>query len=152
MKSDGYWQNFSSGHKIFLSILTLTLIAGFFSDDFLGVFSLCVLVFIIYTIVQVTKSRAEKQKTNEISQSKPSAGVRKTIFLFDNPVISDWLFWVYTVTCAFNILDGLPNVVNSSGGFMSGVFDIVFVVIFSWFPLIPIIYFIRKLVRKRKRQ
>ena len=71
MKSDGYWQNFSSGHKIFLSILTLTLIAGFFSDDFLGVFSLCVLVFIIYTIVQVTKSRAEKQKTNEISQSKP---------------------------------------------------------------------------------
>lgn len=151
MKSDGYWQNFSSGHKIFLSILTLTLIAGFFSDDFLGIFSLCVLVFFIYTIIQVTKSREAKQRISGISQDKSSAGVRRTRFLFDNPVLGDWLFWVFTVTLASSILSGVPNVLNSSNRLISGVFGILLLVIFAWFPIIPVIYLIRKSVRKRKK-
>ena len=151
MKSDSYWQNFSSGHKIFLSILTLTLIAGFFSDDFLGIFSLCVLVFIIYTIIQVTKSREAKQRISGISQDKSSAGVRRTRFLFDNPVLGDWLFWVFTVTLASSILSGVPNVLNSSNRLISGVFGILLLVIFAWFPIIPVIYLIRKSVRKRKK-
>jgi ABC-type antimicrobial peptide transport system permease subunit len=143
MKSDSYWQNFSSGHKIFLSILTLTLIAG--------LFSLCILVFIIYTIIQVTKSREAKQRISGISQDKSSAGVRRTRFLFDNPVLSDWLFWVFTVTLASSILSGVPNVLNSSNRLISGVFGILLLVIFAWFPIIPVIYLIRKSVRKRKK-
>jgi hypothetical protein len=43
-------------------------------------------------------------------------------------------------------------VLNSSNSVISGVFDILFLVIFAWFPLIPVTYFIRRLVRKRRKQ
>jgi hypothetical protein len=39
---------------------------------------------------------------------------------------------------------------TSSAGIVSGLIDGVFRVILSWFPIVPIIYFIRKQVRKRK--
>jgi hypothetical protein len=151
MKTDGYWQNFSSQHKIFLSVLTFTLISGYFSGDFFGIFYLCVLATIIYTIIKITNSRVEKQKSSELSQEKMSEEARKTILLFNRPVTGDWLFWVFMVTLASSSLSGLPNILNSSNGFISGVFDILFLVIFAWFPLIPVIYIIRKLVHKRKK-
>jgi len=156
MKSNGYWQNFSSRHKVFLSILTLTLIAGLFSDDFLGILFLSILVIIIYVIVKGSKSPAEEEKISELSQEKPLEEVRKTKLLFDTPVTSDWLFWVFTVILAINFLGGVSNVVDSgglslsTGGIISGLLDALFLVFLSWFPFIPIIYFIRKIVRKRK--
>lgn len=61
MKSEGYWKPFWSGHKIFLSILTLTYIAGYLGND-LGTMWLCILVFIIYTIIQVTKLVRKRKK------------------------------------------------------------------------------------------
>ena len=151
MKTDGYWQNFSAQHKIFLSVLAFTLISGYFSGDFFGIFYFCVLATIIYTIIKITNSRVEKQKSSELSQEEPSEKVRETILLFDKPITGDWLFWVFMVTLAFSSLSGLPSILNSSNGFISGVFDILFLVIFAWFPLIPVIYFIRKLVHKRKK-
>ena len=151
MKTDGYWQNFSPQHKIFLSFLTFTLISGYFSGDFFGIFYFCVLATIIYTIIKITNSRVEKQKSSELSQEKMSEEAGKTILLFNRPVTGDWLFWVFMVTLAFSSLSGLPSILNSSNGFISGVFDILFLVIFAWFPLIPFIYFIRKLVHKRKK-
>ena len=54
MKSEGYFKPFWSGQKIFLSILTLTYIAGYLGND-LGTMWMCILLFIIYAIIRVTK-------------------------------------------------------------------------------------------------
>ena len=82
--------------------------------------------------------------------------MKKTKFLFDVPVTKDWLFYVFLFFLASNVISGISNV-NSSGGLstssagiISGLIDGAFRVILSWFPIIPIIYFIRKAVRKRK--
>ena len=82
--------------------------------------------------------------------------MKKTKFLFDIPVTKDWLFIVFLVSLGANVVGGLINV-NASGGFttsglgvVSGLLDGAFRIVFSWFPIIPIIYFIRKQVRKKK--
>jgi len=83
--------------------------------------------------------------------------MKKTLFLFDKPLTSDWLFWVFTVLLCLNVLSGVSNVVNSgglvlsTGGIISGLLDGLFRVILSWFPLIPIIYLVRKLIRKLRK-
>jgi hypothetical protein len=82
--------------------------------------------------------------------------MKKTRFLFDQPVTKDWLFYVFLVSLASNLIGGLSNVSASGGistssfGLISGLFDAAFRVLFSWFPLIPIIYLIRKFIRNRK--
>jgi hypothetical protein len=82
--------------------------------------------------------------------------LKKTRFLFDQPVTKDWLFYVFLLSLASNVIGGLSNVSASGGistssfGLISGLFDAAFRVLFSWFPLIPIIYFIRKFIRNRK--
>ena len=82
--------------------------------------------------------------------------MKKTKFLFDVPVTKDWLFIVFLFILASNLISGFSNV-SSSGGFslssagiISGLIDGAFRVILSWFPIIPIIYLVRKQVRKRK--
>lgn len=83
--------------------------------------------------------------------------MRKTIFLFEKPVTSDWLFWVFTVLLSINVFNGVSNVVNSgglvfsSGGIISGLLDGLFRVVLSWFPFIPIIHLVRKLIRKLRK-
>jgi len=83
--------------------------------------------------------------------------VKKTKFLFDLPVTKDWLFYVFLVVLASNVINGLSNV-SASGGFttsgagmLSGLIDGAFRVVLSWFPIVPIIYFIRKQIRKSKK-
>ena len=82
--------------------------------------------------------------------------MKETKYLFDVPVKKDWLFYVFLVVLVSNIIGGLNNVVASgglslsSGGILSGTIDAVFRILLSWFPLIPIIYIIRKQVRKKK--
>lgn len=82
--------------------------------------------------------------------------MKKTKFLFDVPVTKDWLFIVFLVILVANVVGGLSNV-NASGGLttsglgiVSGILDGAFRIVFSWFPIIPIIYVIRKQVRKNK--
>ena len=82
--------------------------------------------------------------------------MKKTKFLFDVPITRDWLFYVFLFILASNVINGFSNV-SSSGGFstssagiISGVLDGAFRVVFSWFPIIPIIYVIRKQIRKKK--
>ena len=83
--------------------------------------------------------------------------MKKTKFLFDTPVTKDWLFYVFLFFLASNFLNGLTNVaesggpVLSSGGLISGLIDGAFRVFLSWFPIIPIIYIIRKYIRKRSK-
>ncbi len=81
--------------------------------------------------------------------------MKKTKFLFDVPVTKDWLFWIFSFVLLGNVVNGLSNV-NASGGLslnsagiISGLIDGAFRVFLSWFPIIPIIYFIRKQVRKK---
>jgi hypothetical protein len=82
--------------------------------------------------------------------------MKKTRFLFDVPLTKDWLFYVFLFFLASNIVSGLSNVASSggpsttSGGILSGLIDAIFRVVLSWFPVIPIISLIRKLVRKSK--
>jgi hypothetical protein len=85
------------------------------------------------------------------------AAVKKTKFLFDLPVTKDWLFYVFLILLASNVINGLSNV-SASGGFttsgagmLSGLIDGAFRVVLSWFPIVPIIYFIRKQIRKSKK-
>jgi len=82
--------------------------------------------------------------------------VKKTKFLFDVPVGKDWLFFVFLFILASNVISGFSNVSSSggfstsSGGIVSGLIDGAFRIVLSWFPIIPIIYAIRKQIRKRK--
>lgn len=82
--------------------------------------------------------------------------MKKTKFLFDVPVIKDWLFYVFLFILASNVINGFSNVSSSGGissssaGIISGVIDGAFRVVLSWFPIIPIIYVIRKQFRKKK--
>ena len=83
--------------------------------------------------------------------------MKKTKFLFDLPIAKDWLFYVFLFLLASNIINGLSNVSASGGlsssgaGMLSGLIDGAFRVLLSWFPVVPIIYFIRKQIRKTKR-
>jgi hypothetical protein len=56
MKPKVYWRNFSAGHKVFLILLILTFVAGLLSDDALGITFLCIIAFVIYTLVMILKS------------------------------------------------------------------------------------------------
>lgn len=79
--------------------------------------------------------------------------MKKTKFLFDIPVSRDWLFYIFIFFLIVNIYSGLSNVVSSGGvdfssfSLMSGFFDAVFRIFFSWVVIIPI-YLIRKMARK----
>ena len=80
--------------------------------------------------------------------------MKKTRFLFDSPVSRDWLFYVFLVFLAGNIYNGLANVSASGGltlssaGIVSGLIDGALRITLSWFPVIPLIYLIRKQIRK----
>ena len=84
--------------------------------------------------------------------------MKKSIFLFEKPLTSDWIFWVFTALLAVNVLSGVSNVVNSggptlsTGGIISGLIDGLFRVLLSWFPFIPILYVIRKLIRRLRKK
>jgi hypothetical protein len=79
----------------------------------------------------------------------------RTRFLFDIPVYKDWMFYIFLLFLIVNVSSGLSNVADSGGittsgtGLISGTFDGAFRVLFSWVEITPI-YFIRKLVRKRR--
>jgi hypothetical protein len=81
--------------------------------------------------------------------------MKKTKFLFDLPITKDWLFYVFLLFLGVNVLNGLSNVSSSggisssSGGIISGLIDGAMRVLLSWFPIVPIIYFIRKKVREK---
>ncbi len=82
--------------------------------------------------------------------------MKKTKFLFDVPVTKDWLFIVFLFILASNVISGFSSMSASGGlstssaGIISGLIDGAFRVFLSWFPIIPIIYVIRKQFRKRK--
>ena len=82
--------------------------------------------------------------------------MKKTKFLFDVPVTKDWLFIVFLCFLTINVIGGIANVSASGGlttstlGIVSGLLDGAFRIVFSWFPVIPIIYVIRKQIRKKK--
>lgn len=83
--------------------------------------------------------------------------MKKTKFLFDTPVKKDWLFYIFLFTLFSNIVNGVSNVVSSGGiswtsvGLLSGLIDATFRIILSWFPVVPIIYIIRKQIRKKRK-
>ena len=82
--------------------------------------------------------------------------MKKTKFLFDLPVTKDWLFFVFLFILGVNLISGFSNVnssgglSNSSSGLVSGLIDGAFRVMLSWFPLVPIIYLVRKQIRKKQ--
>jgi len=80
--------------------------------------------------------------------------MKKTKFFFDLPITKDWLFYIFLLVLASNVVNGLSNVSASGGlttsgfGILSGLIDGALRVLLSWFPIVPIIYFIRKQIRK----
>ena len=83
--------------------------------------------------------------------------MKKTKFLFNVPLTRDWLFYLFLLILLFNFSNAISRV-NSSGGIststfgaLSGILDAAFQVFAAWFPIVPIIYFIRKQIRKSKK-
>ena len=83
--------------------------------------------------------------------------MKKTKFLFDLPVTKDWLFYLFIFILLFNFSNAISRVNESGGvststfGILSGVLDLAFQIFAAWFPIVPIIYFIRKQIRKSKK-
>lgn len=107
-------------------------------------------------------SRYFIRRPKRISEVKETTQLRMTnsgtLFLFDRPFSRDWLFYVFGLILTANVVNGLSNVIESGGftldsfGLVSGLIDGASRVFFAWFPLVPIIYFIRRLIRKRRTQ
>jgi uncharacterized membrane protein YfcA len=83
--------------------------------------------------------------------------MKKTKFLFNVPLTKDWLFYLFLLILLFNFSNAISRV-NSSGGIststfgaLSGILDAAFQVFAAWFPIVPIVYFIRKLFKKRSK-
>jgi|GEM_PF-6616148 hypothetical protein len=95
---------------------------------------------------------------SRLKQKAKVIGMKKTRFLFDLPIYKDWLFYVFLFILLANVSNGLTNVAESggpslsTGGIVSGLFDAMFRVLLSWFPYVPVIYFIRKLIRKYRNR
>ena len=104
----------------------------------------------------IIKRKQKKEGNNVKSESNSEKLKQETFLLFDKPVFKDWLFYVFLFSLFSNVVGGINNVSNSGGltttgfGAVSGVGDAIFRVLLSWFPLIPIIYAIRRLIRKKK--
>lgn len=83
--------------------------------------------------------------------------MKKTKFLFDLPVTKDWLFYIFIFILLFNFSNAISRVNESGGvststfGILSGVLDLAFQIFAAWFPVVPIVYFIRKQIRKSKK-
>ena len=83
--------------------------------------------------------------------------MKKTRFLFDLPVTKDWLFYVFIAILIVNFTNAISRVNESGGvststfGILSGVADLAFQIFAAWFPVVPIVYFIRKQIRKSKK-
>ena len=83
--------------------------------------------------------------------------MKKTKFLFDLPVTKDWLFYVFLVILLVNFTNAISRVNESGGvststfGLLSGIFDLAFQIFAAWFPIVPIIYFIREQIRKSRK-
>lgn len=105
---------------------------------------------------QIIKSKNIKDKSeNDVSSARTNLA-KSTLFLFDRPVHKDWMFYIFIFILFSNTVGGLQNVSRSGGlttdtfGAISGLGDAFFRVLLSWFPFIPIIYFVRKYVRKKR--
>ena len=83
--------------------------------------------------------------------------MKKTKFLFDSSVTKDWLFYVFLLILVFNFSNAISRV-NSSGGIntstfgaLSGIIDAAWQVFAAWFPIVPVVYFIRMQIQKTKK-
>jgi hypothetical protein len=105
--------------------------------------------------------RLEAKKNMKNVELADVTVVKGTGFLlFDKPFYKDWLFYVFLFSLVSNLVNAMNNVsqsggwaMNSYGSVASGVTDALFRIFLSWFPLIPILYFVRKsirLIRSRK--
>jgi hypothetical protein len=116
-----------------------------------GVFQAILWFFISKGVIKRLDAKNTRQGEEVVSVSPMN---RTGFLLFDKPFSRDWLFYVFLFSLASNLVNGLNNVsqsggftMNSYGGVASGLFDGLFRVFLSWFPLIPILYFVRKSVR-----
>lgn len=105
---------------------------------------------------QIIKSKSAKANLENEVIADIATSTKSTLFLFDRPVHKDWMFYIFLFSLFSNIVGGLKNVSSSGGlttdtfGTVSGLIDAIFRVLLSWFPIIPVIYFIRKKIREKK--
>ena len=105
---------------------------------------------------QIIKSKSAKANSENEESAETATSTKGTLFLFDRPVHKDWMFYIFLFSLFSNIVGGLKNVSSSGGlttdtfGTVSGLVDAIFRVLLSWFPIIPVIYFIRKKIREKK--
>jgi len=105
----------------------------------------------------IIRRKARRMTIHKMEGSESIEGkALQTLFLFDRPLSGDWLFYVFLVIALANVVNGISNVMESGGftldsfGLVSGLLDGAFRIFFSWFPIVPIAYSIRKIVRKKR--
>jgi hypothetical protein len=83
--------------------------------------------------------------------------VKKSRFMFDLPIYTDWLFYLFLFFLFANWTGSFSRVQESGGidtstfSLLSGSIDAVFGLIISWFMVAPF-YWVRRLIRKTRKQ
>jgi len=131
--------------------------AGSITNPLDALFGGLIQAFLWFFISRFIIKRIQK-KANSVKEANPEPLKEKsTIMLFDKPVTSDWLFYVFLLSLGANVYNGLSNVFASGGiststaGVISGTIDGSLRIVFAYFPIIPAIYLIRKLIRKLRK-
>lgn len=110
-----------------------------------------------FLIARIIIKRSQRAVSRDTETRSEEISEKKTILLFDKPVTRDWLFYVFLVFLVANVVNGLSNVYESGGiststaGIITGLIDGAFRIILAYFPIIPIIYLVRKLIRKQRK-
>ena len=82
---------------------------------------------------------------------------RKSRFMFDLPIFTDWLFYLFIFLLLSNWYGSFQSVQQSGGvntstfSLVSGSLDAAFGILISWIMLTPF-YWVRRFVRARKKE
>ena len=106
---------------------------------------------------RVLPNLTSKEYISEESIGVSMSRARKSRFMFDLPVFTDWLFYLFIFLLLSNWYGSYQSVQQSGGvntstfSLVSGSLDAAFGLLISWIMLTPF-YWVRRFVRSRKKE
>lgn len=105
----------------------------------------------------VLPNLTSKEYISEESIGVSMSRARKSRFMFDLPIFTDWLFYLFIFLLLSNWYGSFQSVQQSGGvntstfSLVSGSLDAAFGILISWIMLTPF-YWVRRFVRARKKE